>query len=170
MKKESAGLVMFRIRENVLQVFLAHPGGPFWKSKDAGAWSIPKGEIEEGEDLLDTAKREFEEEIGVKPQEPFFPLGSITQKSGKVVHAWAFQGDCDPTKIRCNTIEIEWPPKSGKKMTIPEIDRADFFSIREATEKLNHAQVSLLFPLENRFPTEYTNSRRAPKLAQDSLF
>ena len=170
MKKESAGLVMFRIRENVLQVFLAHPGGPFWKSKDAGAWSIPKGEVEAGEDLLATARREFEEEIGVAPQEPFYPLGSITQKSGKVVHAWAFQGNCDPSKIRCNTIEIEWPPKSGKKMIIPEIDKADFFSIREASEKLNPAQVGLLLPLEKRYPTEYLSSQHTPKLAQDSLF
>lgn len=152
MRKESAGLVMFRLRENALQVFLAHPGGPIWKNKDAGAWSIPKGELEEGEDPLEAAKREFEEEIGIKPQEPFYSLGSITQKSGKVVHAWAFQGDCDPSTTRSNEIEIEWPPKSGKMLTIPEIDRAEFFSISEAIEKLNPAQVPLVFALEKVCP------------------
>jgi predicted NUDIX family NTP pyrophosphohydrolase len=170
MKKESAGLVMFRIREGTLEVFLAHPGGPFWKNKDAGAWSIPKGEVEEGEDVLATAKREFAEEIGVAPREPFYPLGSITQKSGKTVHAWAFEGDCDPNEIRCNTIEIEWPPKSGKKMTIPEIDRAEFFTLREASEKLNPAQVALLLPLEKVHPTEFLKSKNLPTLAQGSFF
>jgi predicted NUDIX family NTP pyrophosphohydrolase len=153
MKKQSAGLLMFRIRENVLQVLLAHPGGPFWKNKDAGGWSIPKGEIEEGEEPLTTAKREFAEEIGITPRDPFYPLGSVTQKSGKVVHAWAFEGDCDPAKIQCNTVEIEWPPKSGKKMTFPEIDRAAFFTIREARTKLNPAQLALLLPLQKKFPT-----------------
>jgi predicted NUDIX family NTP pyrophosphohydrolase len=170
MKKESAGLLMFRIQQNMLQVFLAHPGGPFWKNKDAGSWTIPKGEIDGNEDLLATAKREFEEEIGMKPQEPFYPLGSVTQKSGKVVHAWAFEGDCDPAKIQCNTCEIEWPPRSGKMITIPEIDRAEFFTIRDASQKLNPAQVSLLSSLEKIKPLEYANSKSSPKLAQESLF
>lgn len=158
MKKESAGLLMFRIRENALQVFLAHPGGPIWKNKDAGAWSIPKGELEEGENPLEAAKREFEEEIGIKPQEPFYPLGSIKQKSGKTVHAWAFQGDCDPSCTRSNEIEIEWPPKSGKMLAIPEIDRAEFFYISEAAGKINPAQEPLLFALEKIRPAEYSNS------------
>ena len=157
MKKESAGLVMYRRRENVLQVLLAHPGGPFWKNKDAGAWSIPKGEVEAGEDRLQTAIREFEEEMGIKPKAPFLSLGSITQKAGKIVHAWAFEGDCDPSKIRSNTVEIEWPPRSGRKITFPEIDRADFFNLRDANEKLNPAQAGLLIPLETWFPIEYSN-------------
>jgi len=148
MKKESAGLLMFRIHSNTLQVLLAHPGGPFWKNKDAGVWTIPKGEVKEGEDYLAAAQREFEEETGLKPNGPFHPLGTVTQKSGKVVHAWAFQGDCDPSKIHCNTCEIEWPPRSGKMITIPEIDRADFFTIAEATEKLNPAQVPFLQRLQ----------------------
>lgn len=170
MKKESAGLLMFRLRDNSLEVFLAHPGGPFWKNKDAGAWSIPKGEVEEGEDLLATAKREFEEEIGTKPQGPFYPLGSVTQKSGKIVHAWAFEGDCDPSKINCNTCEIEWPPRSGKMITISEIDRAEFFNIRDASEKINPAQIGLLSGLEKIRPTEYQSSKNVRKLTQDSLF
>ena len=161
---------MCRIRANELQVLLAHPGGPFWKQKDAGAWTIPKGEIEEGEDPLAAAIREFKEEIGVAPKEPFHPLGLVTQRSGKIVQAWAFEGDCDPAKIKSNVIEIEWPPKSGKKLSIPEIDRADFFNIREAGEKMNSAQVALLLPLEGIFPKEYSNSKNARKLAQDSLF
>ena len=161
---------MFRIRENILQVLLAHPGGPFWKGKDAGAWSIPKGEIEEGEDPLTTAKREFEEETGVSPQGHFYPLGSITQKSGKIVHAWAFEGDCDPASIRSNMVEIEWPPKSGKMISIPEIDRVEFFDIREASEKLNAAQIVLLAPLEQVRPIEYANSKNIKKLAQNALF
>jgi predicted NUDIX family NTP pyrophosphohydrolase len=148
MKKQSAGLLMFRIHENVLQVFLAHPGGPFWKNKDAGAWSIPKGELEEGEDPLNAAKREFEEEIGITPQGPFHPLGTIQLKSGKIVHAWAFRGDCDPSTTRSNNIEIEWPPKSGKQITIPEIDRVAFFTLPQAREKLNPAQTGFLIPLE----------------------
>jgi predicted NUDIX family NTP pyrophosphohydrolase len=149
MGKVSAGLIMFRIRNGTLQVLLVHPGGPFWKNKDAGVWSIPKGEPEPGEDLLPAARREFREETGLEAEGPFHDLGSITQKSGKVVHAWAFAGDCDPSNVRCNKCEIEWPPKSGQKITIPEIDRAEFFSIDEAATKLNPAQVPLLFHLRD---------------------
>lgn len=144
MKKESAGLVMFRIRGGVLQVLLVHPGGPFWQKKDAGAWSIPKGEVADGEDLLEAAKREFLEELGVAAEGPFHPLGSIKQKAGKVVYAWAVQGDLDTTRLQCNDVEVEWPPRSGKKIKFPEIDRAQFFNMREATEKINPAQVKLL--------------------------
>ena len=149
MKKISAGLLMFRIHDNVLQILLIHPGGPFWANKDMGAWSIPKGEVKEGEDLLTTAKREFKEEIGIEPTEPFYSLGSVTHKSGKEVHAWAFEGDCDPSKIVSNTCEIEWPPKSGEKITIPEVDKAEFFDIPTAVTKLNSAQVLLLSGLKN---------------------
>jgi predicted NUDIX family NTP pyrophosphohydrolase len=145
---QSAGLIMFRIRDCVLEVLLAHPGGPFWQRKDLGAWTIPKGEIDNAADLLATAQREFEEETGLKPTGPYFPLGSVTQKSGKVVHAWAFYGDCDPSKIRSNLAEIEWPPRSGKRITIPEIDRAAFFGLSEASQKLNPAQVPFLARLE----------------------
>jgi predicted NUDIX family NTP pyrophosphohydrolase len=148
MKKESAGLIMFRVRDKALQVLLAHPGGPFWKNKDAGAWTIPKGEIAGGEEPLDTARREFQEEIGIAPDGPFHSLSSIKQKAGKVVHAWAFEGDCDPLKVQSNTFEIEWPPRSGKKATFPEIDRVEFFTIPEAREKLNSAQVDFLSALE----------------------
>jgi predicted NUDIX family NTP pyrophosphohydrolase len=139
---------MFRGRDSVLEVLLVHPGGPFWKNKDAGAWSIPKGEVEPREDLLLAAQREFKEELGIRPASPFYALGSITQKSGKVVHAWAFEGDCDPSKVQSNTCEIEWPPRSGKRITIPEVDRAAFFSVREAAEKLNPAQVPFLLRLQ----------------------
>ena len=148
MKKQSAGLIMFRVRENVLEALLAHPGGPFWRSKDAGAWTIPKGEIDNAADALATAQREFVEETGFKPIGPFHSLGSVIQKSGKVIHAWAFRGDCDPSTIRSNFVEIEWPPRSGRRITIPEIDRAAFFNLREASQKLNPAQVPFLTRLE----------------------
>lgn len=135
---------MYRVREGVLQVLLVHPGGPFWKNKDAGAWSIPKGEVEPGEDLLATARREFLEELGVEIEGPFHALGSIKQKAGKVVHAWAVEGDFDVTKVRSNLVEMEWPPRSGRKISFPEIDRAEFFTIEEAVKKINPAQVELL--------------------------
>jgi predicted NUDIX family NTP pyrophosphohydrolase len=140
MKKQSAGLLMYRKHAGTLEVLLGHPGGPFWKKKDLGAWTIPKGELETGEDLLQAAQREFEEELGCKAVLPFLALGSVTQKSGKVVHAWAFQGDCDPSTVRSNLITIEWPPKSGKQMEIPELDRVEFFSVTDAAEKINPAQ------------------------------
>ena len=139
---------MFRTRGHVLQVLLVHPGGPFWKNKEAGAWSIPKGEVEPGEELLAAACREFKEELGLEPTGPFSMLGAVTQKSGKIVHAWAFEGECDPGRIQSNTCEIEWPPRSGKKITIPEIDRAEFFSLEEAEQKINPAQVPLLSLLQ----------------------
>lgn len=135
---------MFRVREGELEFLLAHPGGPFWKDRDAGAWTIPKGEIQEGEDPLAAAKREFEEEVGIKPEGQFIELTPITQKSGKIVHAWAFEGDCDTSCIRSNTFQMEWPPRSGKFIACPEVDRADFFRIAEARRKINSAQIALL--------------------------
>lgn len=136
---------MYRIRANALEVLLVHPGGPFWARKDAGAWSIPKGEVGGGEELLEAAKREFFEELGLEAEGPFQSLGSVKKKGGKVVHAWAFEGDCDPTHCHCSTsVEIEWPPRSGKTISFPEIDRAVFFSIEEAKRKLNPAQLELL--------------------------
>src|ERR1700723_3184244 len=113
MPKKSAGLLMFRRRDSGAQVFLVHPGGPFWKKKDEGAWSIPKGEYQEDEDPLDAAKREFEEETGIKAQGEFIELGQIKQPRGKIITAWAFEGDCSPNEIRSNSFSMEWPPKSG---------------------------------------------------------
>ena len=145
----SAGLLMYRVSGNVLEVLLAHPGGPFFQNKDDGAWTIPKGEPEMGEDLLVAAQREFEEETGVKPAGPFAPLSPIRQKGGKIVHAWAFKGDCDPTSLKSNTFAMEWPPKSGRQMEFPEIDRAEFFNFAAAKEKIKAGQEKFLDELES---------------------
>jgi predicted NUDIX family NTP pyrophosphohydrolase len=123
----SSGLLLFRRVARGIEVFLAHPGGPFWTKRDAGAWSIPKGLVEEGEDLLDAAIREFGEETGIVPAGPFIPLGSVTQKAGKTVHAWAWQGDANPLAITSNTVRTEWPRGSGKWLTFPEVDRCGWF-------------------------------------------
>ena len=144
MPRTSAGLLMYRIRDGVLQVLLAHPGGPYFVNKDDGAWTIPKGEPDEEEDLLVTAQREFEEEMGLKPTGPFISLKPIKQKGGKVVHAWAFEGDCDPAAIKSNTFTMEWPPKSGRQMEFPEIDRAEWFDLATATKKIKSGQVALI--------------------------
>jgi predicted NUDIX family NTP pyrophosphohydrolase len=146
MPRISAGLLMYRRRPGGLEVLLVHPGGPFWKNKDEGAWSIPKGEVEEGEDLLAAAKREFTEELGFAPEAAggYLPLTPVKQKSGKVVHAWAFEGDCDPTTCKSNTMRMLWPPKSGKWITVPEVDKAAFFDLPTARTKINPAQAALL--------------------------
>jgi predicted NUDIX family NTP pyrophosphohydrolase len=148
MHRLSAGLLMFRKKDGVLQVLLAHPGGPLFRNKDNGNWSIPKGEPDAGEDLLATAEREFEEETGIKPAGPFLPLSPIRQKGGKVVHAWAFEGDCDTQVIRSNTFTMVWPPKSGRLMEFPEIDRAEFFDLDAARTKIKSGQDELLAELE----------------------
>ncbi|MBM4067419.1 MAG: NUDIX domain-containing protein [Planctomycetes bacterium] len=148
MPRISAGLLMYRFCEGKLQVLLAHPGGPFFKRKDQGAWTIPKGEAEPGEDLLDAARREFAEETGIQPNGPFIALTPVLQKSGKIVHAWAFEGDCDPEALVSNTFMMEWPPKSGRQQAFPEIDRADFFDVAAARQQINAAQVALLDELE----------------------
>src|SRR5215469_3026204 len=148
MAKISAGLLMYRVREGELEFLLAHPGGPFWKHRDTGAWTIPKGEIHPGEEPLVAAQREFEEEIGLKAQGNFIELKPITQKGGKIVHAWAFEGECDTACIRSNSFQMEWPPRSGKFVACPEVDRACFFRIMEARQKINAAQVALLEELE----------------------
>jgi predicted NUDIX family NTP pyrophosphohydrolase len=135
---------MYRVQGDELEFLLVHPGGPLWKAKDAGIWSIPKGEIHPGEDGLEAAKREFEEELGFKAQGPFVELTPITQKSGKIVHAWAFASDCDPSQIRSNTFSMEWPPHSGRMGTFPEVDRAAFFSLEQAKARINPAQTALL--------------------------
>jgi len=144
MPRISAGLLMFRINDGKLQVFLAHPGGPYFKNKDDGAWTIPKGEVEPGEDLLETAKREFEEETGIPPRGPFLALTPVKQKGGKIVYAWAFEGDCKPSGIVSNTFTMEWPPKSGRQMAFPEIDRADFFDVATAARKIKAGQEALI--------------------------
>jgi predicted NUDIX family NTP pyrophosphohydrolase len=135
---------MYRVRGDELEFLLVHPGGPLWQKKDAGIWSIPKGEIHPGEDGLEAAKREFEEELGVQAQGAFVKLTPITQKSGKIVHAWGFAGDCDPSQIRSNTFSMEWPPRSGRTGTFPEVDRAAFFNLEQAKGRINPAQVALL--------------------------
>ena len=144
MPKTSAGILLYKWENGVLQVFLVHPGGPFFAKKDQGAWSVPKGEIDEGEDALAAAKREFEEETGCRPEGSFIPLSPVTQKSGKVVRAWAVEGDCDAETIRSNTFTLEWPPKSGRMKEFPEVDRAGWFTLDQAKEKINSAQVALL--------------------------
>lgn len=150
MAKVSAGLLMYRVRDGELEFLLAHPGGPFWKDRDIGAWTIPKGEIQDGEDPLAAARREFEEEVGHEPKGEFIPLTPITQRSGKIVHAWAFQGDCDPSCIKSNLFQMEWPPKSGRFQACPEVDRACFFRMAEARVKINPAQVALLLELQRK--------------------
>ena len=147
MSRISAGILMYRRREGTLEVLLVHPGGPFWRNKDAGAWSIPKGEVSEDEDLLAAARREFEEETGVRVEGSFVALPAVKQKGGKVVHAWAVEGDLDPATIRSNVFEMEWPPRSGKKAEFPEVDRAAFFDIETAKAKINAGQAPLLAAL-----------------------
>jgi predicted NUDIX family NTP pyrophosphohydrolase len=146
--KPSAGLLLYRRRSGRLEVFLAHPGGPFWRNRDAGAWTIPKGVAEAGEDTLAAACREFAEETGVIPAGPFLPLGSIRQKAGKLVHAWAWEGDADPTQVTSNTMQTEWPRGSGRLLTFPEVDRCDWFDTVSAREKINPAQAELIDRLE----------------------
>lgn len=145
---ESAGMLLFRRTGRGLEVFLAHPGGPFWKNKDAGAWTIPKGLVDEGETPLVAAQREFYEETGILPAEPFLPLGEIRQKAGKRVHAWAWEGDADPETVTSNVMETEWPRGSGRWIRFPEVDRCAWFTATEAREKLNAAQAELVERLE----------------------
>ena len=143
--KKSAGLLMYRLTPaGVLEVLLAHPGGPYWQAKDEGAWTLPKGEYEAAEEALEAACREFGEETGFDAVPPFLPLGEIVQKSGKRISAWAFAGDCDPARLVSNEFEIDWPPRSGRKQSYPEIDRVAWFGLDEARRKINAAQGALL--------------------------
>lgn len=144
MAKKAAGLLLFRDGPRGLEVLLAHPGGPFWARKDDAAWSIPKGEFEEGEEPLEAAKREFEEETGTKPQGEAIRLEPLRQAGGKMVYAYAMRSDFDPTTLRSNTFEMEWPPKSGRRQEFPEVDRAAWFSIEEAEIKILRSQALLL--------------------------
>lgn len=144
--KSSAGLLMFRRKQDELEVLLVHPGGPYFRKKDEGAWTIPKGETAEGEDLRTRAKIEFEEELGLTPaEEAWIDLGSVKQKGGKTVHAWAFAGDLEPDfKLASNNFEMEWPPRSGKMQPFPEVDEARFFPLEQARSKINQAQTVFL--------------------------
>ncbi|MGH9797670.1 MAG: NUDIX domain-containing protein [Candidatus Polarisedimenticolia bacterium] len=142
--KRSAGILMHREREGRLEVLLVHPGGPLLGGRDEGAWTIPKGLIEPGEEELDAARREFEEETGLRPEGSFVPLGSVVQKGGKVVRAWAVEGDCDADAVKSNTFTMEWPPRSGRCQEFPEIDRAAFFDLDTARLKILPAQIPLL--------------------------
>jgi predicted NUDIX family NTP pyrophosphohydrolase len=144
MVKQSAGLLMYRRRQTEPEVFLVHPGGPFWAKKDLGAWSIPKGVYDENEPPLHAARREFFEETGFAAEGHFEPLGQVKQAGGKMVVAWAFEGDCDPDKMISNTCQIEWPPRSGRLLDVPEVDRGRWFSLLEARAHILKSQEPLL--------------------------
>jgi predicted NUDIX family NTP pyrophosphohydrolase len=148
MAEISAGLILFRRPATGVEIFLAHPGGPFWRNREEGAWTIPKGRVEPGEEPLATAQREFREETGIEPQGPFLDLGSVRQKAGKVVHAWAWEGDADATAIVSNTTSLEWPRRSGRRITFPEVDRCGWFGSDRARELMNPAQAELVGRLQ----------------------
>lgn len=144
MSKQSAGILLYRRRPGGIEFLLVHPGGPFWTKKDEGAWSIPKGEYKADEDPLQAALREFEEEIGVRPEGDAVLLTPVRQKGGKVVSAWGLEGDVDPGSIRSNTFSMEWPPRSGRMQSFPEIDRAEWLTLEQASARINAAQLPLL--------------------------
>ena len=151
MAKKSAGLLLYRIEKKILEVFLVHPGGPFWVKKDDGAWSIPKGEFEDDEDPLVAAKRELEEETGFTVSGKFIELTPVKQKGGKIIYAWAVETNIDASLIKkSNLFEIEWPPRSGIKKSLPEIDRATWLKITEAKIKINTGQLPMIEELENK--------------------
>ena len=150
MAKKSAGLLLYRFRAAALEVFLVHPGGPFWAKKDAAAWSIPKGEFEEGEDPLTAAKREFQEETGFSVAGKFIALSPLKQAGGKLVFAWAVEADCDAAAIKSNTFSMEWPTRSGKRKEFPEVDRASWFPLEIAREKMVEGQRGFVDELRRR--------------------
>jgi predicted NUDIX family NTP pyrophosphohydrolase len=146
--KQSAGLLLFRRGARGLEVLLVHPGGPLWARRDEGAWSIPKGEVEPGEDPLAAARREVEEETGLRAEGPFLPLGAVRQRGGKRVAAWAVEGELDPGALRSGRFEMEWPPRSGRRQSFPEVDRAEWFALDEARRRILDGQRPLLDALE----------------------
>lgn len=148
MAKLSAGILLYRFRDGAIEVFLVHPGGPFWAKKDEGAWSIPKGEMEGQEDALTRARQEFREETGFVVAGDFHPLSAIKQAGGKRVHAWTVEGNCDAAAIASNSFTLEWPPRSGKLREFPEVDRAGWFDLAQARRKINPAQTGFLDQLE----------------------
>lgn len=156
MPRKSAGLLVYREAANGsgIEVLLVHPGGPFWRNKDEGAWTIPKGEFDDPEEPLEAAQREFKEELGSSPPAgEYFPLKPIKQKNNKIVHAWAVKGDFDPATLKSNTFSCEWPPKSGRIQEFPEIDRAEWFTTDEAKRKINLAQGALIDELMTILPS-----------------
>jgi predicted NUDIX family NTP pyrophosphohydrolase len=146
--RKSAGILLYRLHQKRLEVFLVHHGGPFWQNKDAGAWSIVKGEFTD-ETPLEAARREFKEETGTTIDRDFTELTPIKQKAGKLVYAFAIEGDIDAATIQCNTFKMEWPPKSGKWQSFPEVDKAEWFTIEQAKEKINSAQIAFLEELQH---------------------
>jgi len=177
MTKKSAGILLYRLDNGYLEVMLVHLGGPFWAKKDLGSWSIPKGEFTDEEVPLDAAKREFHEEIGTEISGEFIELSTIKQKSGKIVYSWALQGDLDTSKIKSNTFEMEWPPKSGKMQKFPEIDRGDWFNVQGAKEKINPSQVALIDELitklhltEKQLSGPASPNKKTPAPPQIDLF
>lgn len=159
MPKKSAGVLVYRKAGPSAEVFLVHPGGPFWAKKDDGAWSIPKGEFEEGEDSLAAAKREFQEETGFAIEGVFEALDPVRQAGGKIVYAWSVQGDLDASAIRSNSFFLEWPPRSGKTREFPEVDRAEWFSLAQAQKKILKGQLPLLNQLQEKLATDPAPSR-----------
>ena len=149
-RKQSAGLLLFRRRERSVEVLLVHPGGPLWVRKDDGAWSIPKGEINENEDGLAAARREVEEETGARPSGTFIALSPVRQAGGKIVHVWAIESDFDTASLKSNLFEMEWPPKSGTRRSFPEVDRASWFDLKTAARKILPGQAMVLRHLEDR--------------------
>jgi predicted NUDIX family NTP pyrophosphohydrolase len=143
-KKQSAGILLYRMANKRLEVFLVHPGGPYWKNKEEGGWTIPKGELTAEEEALQAAIREFREETGSTLSGPFLPLTPVQQKGGKRVYAWAAAGEIDPARIVSNTFDIEWPPRSGKQQSFPEVDKGSWFTIEAASRMINPAQVAFL--------------------------
>lgn len=170
-RKASAGLLLYRRRGDI-EIFLVHPGGPFWAKKDAGSWSLPKGEFEEGDDPLEAAKRELTEETGFTVDGEFRPLAPVRQPSGKVIYAWAIEGDCDPSQLRSNLFSLEWPPKSGQMQKFPEVDRAAWFNIPEARKRITAGQAGFIEQLANDLgiPSEPNQERSTPSAPQGSLF
>jgi predicted NUDIX family NTP pyrophosphohydrolase len=166
--KESAGILLYRVNEAVVEVLLAHPGGPYWRRRDDGAWTIPKGEVEPGEDELMAALREFAEETGYRLDGSGLTLGSIRQPGGKMVHIWAIQGDWDPSRLASGSFSLEWPPRSGRMQSFPEIDRADWFSLEEGRRKILKGQAPFLDRLERSWQrrgtqSRYTSAKPGPK-------
>jgi predicted NUDIX family NTP pyrophosphohydrolase len=143
-RKQSAGLLLFRRRAGALEVLLVHPGGPFWARRDDGAWTVPKGEVDQDEDVLAAARREVEEETGARPSGPFIALAPLHQSGGKIVHVWAVESEFDPSSLQSNLFEMEWPPKSGTRRSFPEVDRAEWFDLATASRKILASQAPVL--------------------------
>jgi len=163
--KQAAGLLLFRGRVPTLEVLLVHPGGPLWARKDEGAWSIPKGEVEPNEDALAAARREVEEETGARPSGTFIALSPVRQTGGKIVHVWAIESDFDPSSLKSNLFEMEWPPKSGNRRSFPEVDRAAWFDLETAGRKILPSQAIVLQHLQDRLRETV---ERAPQVIRES--